>query len=441
MKVNHKLLKSIIVGTLMFTMIGCASAQETSTTIEDSTVKEEVAKLSFEDVYEALQATNPSLSIVKNVKTDSYNWFKQRNEVTLDGTKFYIDEYQNYDDAKMYTEVVDDFNKLDQYATNTLGVTSEYLTQEKINLDSYKIKDNQFDKFVFVYANSISDKFQKQIKTSLKTLEENKESQYSTSEYSKYYKHRKEKWDTDAYQSLNEVFEEKDKENQTYVDDTIAKYQDTNVSEDNYLTLNKDIATELSTIKVVSSTTRYAEMYQPLQNQLNEIQTQCSDIITNHSNDLDSKITSLEKEMNYDLLVEVGTLYTTYKTEDAYADKVDGWNTRITSLNKAAEQKKAEEEAAEKAEEERLAAEAAKKAEEEKQAQLAAEVAKKAEAEKAAQQATQQASEPAKEMVWIPRTGSKYHSRSSCSNMKNPSQVTIDQAKSSGYSPCKKCYG
>ncbi len=428
MKVNHKLLKSIIVGTLMFTMIGCASAQESSTTIEDSTVKEEVAKLSFEDVYEVLQAANPTLSVVKNVKTDSYNWFKQRNEVTLDGTKFYIDEYQNYDDAKMYTEVVDDFNELDQYATNTLGVTSEYLTQEKINLDSYKIKDNQFDKFVFVYSNSISDKFQKQIKTSLKTLEENKESQYSTSEYSKYYKQRKEKWDTDAYQSLNEVFEEKDKENQTYVDDTIAKYQDTNVSEDNYLTLNKDIATELSTIKVVSSTTRYAEMYQPLQNQLNEIQTQCSDIITTHSNDLDSKITNLENEMNYDSLNEVNKLYETYQSENAYSDKVNDWNTRITSLNKVAEEKKAEEEAA-------------KKAEEEKQAQLAAEAAKKAEAEKVAQQATQQASEPAKEMVWIPRTGSKYHSRSSCSNMKNPSQVTIDQAKSSGYSPCKKCYG
>lgn len=439
MKGNHMLLKSIIVGTFMFSMIGCASAQEASTTIEDSVV-EEVSELSFEDVYEALQAANPSLSIVKNIKTDSYNWFKQRNEVTLDGTKFYIDEYQNYDDAKMYTEVVDDFNELDQYATNTLGVTSEYLTQEKINLDSYKIKDNQFDKFVFVYANSISDKFQKQIKSSLKTLEENKESQYSSSEYLKYYKQRKEKWDTDAYQSLNELFEEKNKENQTYVDDTIAKYQDTNVSEDNYLTLNKEIATELTAIKVVSSTTRYAEMYQPLQNRLNEIQTQCSDIITKHSNDLDSKITSLEKEMNYDLLAEVGTLYTTYKTEDVYADKVDDWNTRITSLNKAAEQKKAEE-AAKKAEEERLAAEAAKKAEEEKQAKLALEAAKKAEAEKAAQEAAQQASEPAKEMVWIPRTGSKYHSKSSCSNMKNPSQVTIDQAKSRGYSPCKKCYG
>lgn len=42
--------------------------------------------------------------------------------------------------------------------------------------------------------------------------------------------------------------------------------------------------------------------------------------------------------------------------------------------------------------------------------------------------------------VWIPRTGSKYHSRSSCSNMKNPSQVTIEEAIRRGYEPCNKCY-
>ena len=205
------------------------------------------------------------------------------------------------------------------------------------------------------------------------------------------------------------------------------------------MTLQTEVENELNAIKVVSSTTRYAEMYAPVNNRLNEIETQCADIITNHSNDLDFKITSLENEMNYDLLAEVGTLYASYKIQDAYADKVDDWNTKITSLNKVAEEKKAEEEAAaKKAEEERLAAKAAKKAEEEKQAQLAAEAAKKAEEEKQAKAAAQ---EPAKEMVWIPRTGSKYHSRSSCSNMKNPSQVTKDQAKSLGYSPCKKCYG
>lgn len=43
-------------------------------------------------------------------------------------------------------------------------------------------------------------------------------------------------------------------------------------------------------------------------------------------------------------------------------------------------------------------------------------------------------------MVWIPQTGSKYHSSSSCSNMKNPTQVTLERAIQLGYTPCKKCY-
>ena len=43
-------------------------------------------------------------------------------------------------------------------------------------------------------------------------------------------------------------------------------------------------------------------------------------------------------------------------------------------------------------------------------------------------------------MVWIPKTGKKYHSRSGCSKMKNPSQVTEQQAISMGYTPCKVCH-
>ena len=42
--------------------------------------------------------------------------------------------------------------------------------------------------------------------------------------------------------------------------------------------------------------------------------------------------------------------------------------------------------------------------------------------------------------VWIPNSGSKYHKSSDCSNMKNPKQVTLDQAIIMGYTPCKKCY-
>ena len=43
-------------------------------------------------------------------------------------------------------------------------------------------------------------------------------------------------------------------------------------------------------------------------------------------------------------------------------------------------------------------------------------------------------------MVWIPNSGSKYHSHSGCSNMKNPSQVSKSDAERDGYGPCSKCW-
>lgn len=42
-------------------------------------------------------------------------------------------------------------------------------------------------------------------------------------------------------------------------------------------------------------------------------------------------------------------------------------------------------------------------------------------------------------MVWVPRSGSKYHSKSDCSGMKNPHQVTLEEALSCGFTPCKRC--
>lgn len=43
--------------------------------------------------------------------------------------------------------------------------------------------------------------------------------------------------------------------------------------------------------------------------------------------------------------------------------------------------------------------------------------------------------------VWIPTNGgTKYHSNSNCSNMKNPEQVTLDNAIRTGFTACKKCY-
>lgn len=44
------------------------------------------------------------------------------------------------------------------------------------------------------------------------------------------------------------------------------------------------------------------------------------------------------------------------------------------------------------------------------------------------------------QMVWIPKSGKKYHSNPSCSNMKNPTQVSVATALARGFTPCKKCY-
>ena len=44
------------------------------------------------------------------------------------------------------------------------------------------------------------------------------------------------------------------------------------------------------------------------------------------------------------------------------------------------------------------------------------------------------------DMVWIPNSGSKYHSHSGCSNMKNPRQVTKQEAINQGFDACKKCW-
>ena len=42
--------------------------------------------------------------------------------------------------------------------------------------------------------------------------------------------------------------------------------------------------------------------------------------------------------------------------------------------------------------------------------------------------------------VWIPKTGKKYHSKQTCSNMKNPSETSLEKALKMGYEPCKKCW-
>lgn len=98
---------------------------------------------------------------------------------------------------------------------------------------------------------------------------------------------------------------------------------------------------------------------------------------------------------------------------------------------------KAEEEARIKAEQEAQAAEEARiKAEQEAQA---AEQARIAQEQAAAQAAAQQ---PQEASVWLSATGSKYHSVPDCGNM-NPNtarQVSLSEAQSLGYEPCKNCH-
>lgn len=47
---------------------------------------------------------------------------------------------------------------------------------------------------------------------------------------------------------------------------------------------------------------------------------------------------------------------------------------------------------------------------------------------------------PDGDTVWIPKTGSKYHNNPNCSNMKDPLQISKEEAENRGYEPCKKCY-
>ncbi|MBQ9859752.1 MAG: hypothetical protein IJO76_03625 [Clostridia bacterium] len=44
-------------------------------------------------------------------------------------------------------------------------------------------------------------------------------------------------------------------------------------------------------------------------------------------------------------------------------------------------------------------------------------------------------------LVWIPtKGGKKYHSHAGCSNMKEPRQVTEDEAEELGFTPCGRCW-
>lgn len=62
------------------------------------------------------------------------------------------------------------------------------------------------------------------------------------------------------------------------------------------------------------------------------------------------------------------------------------------------------------------------------------------ESNKQEKETTNQIQQPQEKMVWISSNGGKYHSRSSCSAMENPQQITLSEAENMGLTPCKKCH-
>lgn len=47
---------------------------------------------------------------------------------------------------------------------------------------------------------------------------------------------------------------------------------------------------------------------------------------------------------------------------------------------------------------------------------------------------------PVSNVVYIPKTGKKYHRTSTCSSMRSPTKTTLARAQQLGYTACKKCY-
>lgn len=110
-----------------------------------------------------------------------------------------------------------------------------------------------------------------------------------------------------------------------------------------------------------------------------------------------------------------------------YSDLTDA-EEKYTTLKADYDKKIAEEKARKEAEEK-----AKREAEEEKRKQEEADERKRTAAAASEMQETE-------DYVWIPQKGKKYHSRSSCSNMKDPTKIKKSEAESRGYDPCKKCY-
>lgn len=113
---------------------------------------------------------------------------------------------------------------------------------------------------------------------------------------------------------------------------------------------------------------------------------------------------------------------------------IDSSTTTIIVVDKEAEEQ-ARKEAEEKAEQERIAQERAEKEAQEqaeREAQVQAEIEAQNQIEQSEQSQSAENTDNQEQMVWIPQSGSKYHSDPTCSGMDNPRQVTISEAQSMG---------
>ena len=155
---------------------------------------------------------------------------------------------------------------------------------------------------------------------------------------------------------------------------------------------------------------------------------------------------------DHNIKVKSGSEEGTYKLK-IYNDDANAILTVKVVDKEAQKQKKIEEQKAQ--EEAQKQAELQAQEEARKQAEAQAEAQRQAEAQAAAQaeaqrQAAAQASSQSEESssyteatageVYIPQSGTKSHSKPNCSNMNNPTAVSLSEAQSRGYQPCKKCY-
>ena len=139
---------------------------------------------------------------------------------------------------------------------------------------------------------------------------------------------------------------------------------------------------------------------------------------------------------DHNIKVKTGSKEGTYKLK-IYKDDVNAILV-ITVVDKAAEeQKKIEEQKAQEEAQRQAELQAQEEARKEAEAQAAAEAQRQAAAQS---ESSSSYTEATAGQVYIPQNGSKYHSNPNCSNMKNPTAISLSEAQARGYQPCKKCY-